>query len=81
MRPPTIASRRRDTLAPGFTLVEILIVVIILGILAAIVLPAFSNQTTEAENATFCSNLRQYAGAIRLYHEKYGTYPPDGMPA
>ncbi|HEX2972635.1 MAG TPA: type II secretion system protein [Tepidisphaeraceae bacterium] len=80
MRPPIIQFRCRDGRASGFTLVEILIVVVILGILAAIVLPGLSTGAQEAEEATFRSNLRQYAQAFMLYHEKNCTFPPDGLP-
>ena len=43
---------RRNVRKGGFTLVEILIVVIILGILAAIVIPNFTNASTDARRAS-----------------------------
>ena len=42
----------------GFTLVEILIVVVILGILAAIVIPQFSQASNEARESSLKSNLK-----------------------
>jgi general secretion pathway protein G len=51
----------------GFTLVEILIVVIILGILAAIVIPQFTNAGTEARTSSLLSNLRRVRSQIELY--------------
>ena len=42
----------------GFTLVEILIVVVILGILAAIVIPQFTEASTEAKLSSLCSDLQ-----------------------
>ena len=47
--------RRRQ---PAFTLIEILIVVMILGILAGIVIPQFSTASTEARESTLKENLR-----------------------
>ncbi len=51
----------------GFTLVEILIVVVILGILAAIVIPQFSEASTEAKEASFRSDLQTVRSQIQLY--------------
>ena len=51
----------------GFTLVEILIVVVILGILAAIVIPQFTNASTEAREASLTSDLQAIRGQIELY--------------
>ncbi len=51
----------------GFTLVEILIVVVILGILAAIVIPQFTNASTEARESSLSSNLQSVRGQIELY--------------
>jgi general secretion pathway protein G len=51
----------------GFTLVEILIVVIILGILAAIVVPQFTEATSDSEQAALDSNAAQIQKQIDLY--------------
>ena len=60
----------------GFSLVELLIVVIILSILAAIVVPQFSSATTDAQDAALDSNLSTVRAAIELYKVQHGnTYP------
>lgn len=54
----------------GFTLVEILIVVVILGILAAIVIPQFTNASEEAKQNSLRSNLQSIRAASALQDEK-----------
>lgn len=51
----------------GFTLVEILIVVVILGILAAIVIPQFTNASSEAKLSSLKSNLQSIRAQIELF--------------
>jgi general secretion pathway protein G len=51
----------------GFTLVEVLIVVVILGILAAIVIPQFSEASEEAKLSTLVSDLQTVRSQIQLY--------------
>ena len=51
----------------GFTLVEILIVVVILGILAAIVIPQFTEASTEARESALLSDLQTIRSQIELY--------------
>lgn len=60
----------------GFTLVELLIVVIILAILAAIVIPQFSSSTKDAQESALDSNLNALRSAIDLYKAQHnGIYP------
>jgi general secretion pathway protein G len=75
------ALRRGDRLAPrsGFTLVEILIVVILLGVLAAIVIPQFSDASNEAREATLAENLDMVRRQIELFrHHHVGVLPGEG---
>ena len=63
----------------GFTLVEILIVVVILGILAAIVIPQFSSASTEARVSSVQSNLQAVRSQIQLYKIQHNDqYPGEG---
>ena len=59
----------------GFTLVELLIVVIILAILAAIVVPQFASSTNDAKMAALDSTLSNVRAAIDLYYQQHGAYP------
>jgi len=51
----------------GFTLVEILIVVAVLGIIAAMVVPQFSNSSTQVKNSALSTDLRKVRTQIELY--------------
>ena len=61
----------------GFTLVEILIVVIILGILAAIVIPQFSEASDDARLSSLISDLQTVRSQLELYRVQHSSYP-DG---
>ena len=67
----------------GFTLVEILIVVVILGILAAIVIPQFSDASEEAKMSALVSNLQTIRSQIQLYraqhHHGTANLPGDSV--
>ncbi len=67
--------KRNILFLTGFTLVEILIVVTILGILAAIVIPQFTDASEEAKMSSLVSDLHTVRAQIQLYrfHHRHGA--------
>lgn len=66
----------RRTVKRGFTLVEILIVVVILGILAAIVVPQFTNAANEARGGNVATQESTIENQIELWAARNnGVYP------
>jgi general secretion pathway protein G len=68
----------------AFTLYEVLIVVAILGILAAVVLPTFQGQTESARESAARDSLKTMRIQIELYRLEHDGFPPgyvNGAPA
>jgi general secretion pathway protein G len=65
-----------DEMKRGFSLVELMIVVAVLGILAAIVIPQFQEHATQAKEAVAKDSLRILRSAIELYTARHGGIPP-----
>ena len=62
----------------AFTLIEILIVVVILGVLAAIVIPQFTDVTGESQRTAFVNSAQIFVAAAKRYELDYGEYPDAG---
>jgi prepilin-type N-terminal cleavage/methylation domain-containing protein len=63
----------------GFTLVEIIIVIIILGIVAALAVPQFTDASGDAEDARLAANLAVLRNAINLYYHQHSLQYPGAI--
>ncbi len=70
--------RRRER---GFTLIEIMIVVVIIGFLAALAIPSVLGAWRRSQNSAFANDLRQVRAAAEEYAMENGGFPPDGAAA
>ena len=63
----------------GFTLVEIMIVVVIIGLLAAMAIPAFQKVRSASQDKTVLNNIRQLAAAADQYYLENGVSSVAGV--
>lgn len=64
------------SLSRGFTLVEVLIVVVILAILAAVVMPSLTGAAEQTEISATYTDLQKLRRAVGVYRARHGRLPP-----
>ena len=65
----------RTNARAGFTLIELVVVIIIIAILAAVAVPKFYDRTSDAREAATLQSLSTLRGAVELYKVDNGSYP------
>ena len=80
LRAPVGARRRLARWASrGFTLVEIMVVVVVIGLLAAMALPALQRVKQSAVSKRYINDARQIRDAVERYALENGGFPPNGI--
>ena len=74
---PTVqsASRSRETGPVGFSIIELMVVVVVVAVLLAVLLPALAGATASAKMAVSSANLRQIGTVFELYESGERAYP------
>ena len=63
----------------GFTLIELMIVVAIIGVLSSIAIPAYKNYVTKSELASGLSTLKALTTPAEIYYQQHGNLPSGNL--
>ena len=74
----TVARARSRPLRAGVTLIEVLVVVVVVGLLAALIVPAVQSAREASRRSQCAGNLRQLGLALAAYSGVYGSFPGGG---
>ena len=80
MAGPSPSFARREHRTRGFSLVEIMVVVVIIGLLAAMALPAYRQVTLRSKASAVGNDLRTFSTAFITYNLQNGKWPANGDP-
>ncbi len=69
--------QKRQQRKNGFTMIELLVVIVILGILSVVGLGSFSSSQMKARDSRRKTDIRAIGDALELYYNDYGSYPLD----
>ena len=76
---PSLANKNKlsysKASSPGFTIVELLVVIVVIGILAAITIVSYTGITNRANVAVLQSDLSNASQMLKVYQSTYGSYP------
>lgn len=64
----------------GFSVIEIMVAVTIIGILSMLSIPAIERSQDATRASTFANDIRQFSSAVETYAIVFGEYPPDSGP-
>ncbi|MFO0948330.1 MAG: DUF1559 domain-containing protein [Planctomycetota bacterium] len=70
------ARKTYDSKRSGFTLIELMVVIAIIGVLIALLLPAIAASREAARKTKCASNLKQLGVAFHSFHASHGRFPP-----
>lgn len=70
--------KNRLRLGKGFTLIELMMVLAIIGILAAIIIGALNSSREKAQEKKMLQEIGELRKALELYYDKHGQYPSTG---
>jgi prepilin-type N-terminal cleavage/methylation domain-containing protein len=80
MRPGSNKLSPQSPLSRAFTLVEIMVVVVIIGLLAAAALPTYRHLTLRSKATAVVNDLRTFSTVFITYNLQNGKWPADGSP-
>lgn len=61
----------------GFTLIELVVVIVILAILAAVIVPRFFGRTDDAKISSAITTIKSIDDSVGLYNADTGSFPPS----
>jgi len=72
---PSLAQRARRRLAAGFTLIELMVVLVIIGVLAALIVPNVLDRADDARSTAARTDITNIMQALKLYRLDNQRYP------